>query len=95
MKGSKNQFSNSVFKPAFFEVLKPQRRETKCKSNAAGKTKALKGATAVFTDIAVSNTLISKTHNKNHIIEVFASRAFTHEIWQFEAQNPGTKTTQK
>ena len=52
-------------------------------------------ATSVFAAVTATNTLIPKTPNKNHVIEVFVSRAFTHEIWRFEARNPGTKTAKK
>ena len=52
-------------------------------------------AAAVFADVTASNTLIPKTCNQNHVIEVFVSSAFTQEIWQFNARNQGTKTTRK
>ena len=42
-------------------------------------------AAAVFVDVTTSNTLIPKTQNKNHVIEVFVSRATRN--WLFEVRN--------
>ena len=52
-------------------------------------------AAAAFADVTASNTLILNTFNKNHVIEVFVSRAFTKEVWQFEAQKPLENDSEK
>ena len=52
-------------------------------------------AAAAFADVSTSNTLIPKTHNKQHVIEVFVSERLQYKFGNLRRETQARKPLEK
>ena len=65
-------------------------------SNVAGKTKkSTDSAAAAFANVPASNTEIPKTHNENHVVEVFASELSHNKFGNSRRETQAQKLLEK